>query len=97
MKISITKRAQTKLDEIYIYYAELGYGIKGRKIRAAILKRTLSLKTSPEMGQVDEHLRKKGRIRRYLVEKNYKILYRIEGKKIYITDIFDTRQNPDKM
>jgi len=34
---------------------------------------------------------------RRLVQSHYKIIYRIEGNTIYITDIFDSRQDPAKM
>jgi len=35
----------------------------------------------------------------YLVSGNYKVIYRIEIEKqeVIISDIFDTRQNPNKM
>ena len=28
---------------------------------------------------------------------HYKIIYRVVGEYIYVTDIFDSRQDPDKM
>ena len=34
---------------------------------------------------------------RRLIESHYKIIYRVVGEYIYITDIFDSRQDPDKM
>jgi hypothetical protein len=34
---------------------------------------------------------------RRLVESHYKIIYRVVGEYIYVTDIFDSRQDPDKM
>jgi toxin ParE1/3/4 len=34
---------------------------------------------------------------RYLVQGNYKIIYRIEGNYIRIAVVFDTRQNPEKL
>lgn len=34
---------------------------------------------------------------RFLIEGNYKIIYRIEGSFIMINAIFDTRQDPDKL
>jgi len=32
-----------------------------------------------------------------LIESHYKIIYRVTEEFIYITDIFDSRQDPDKM
>jgi hypothetical protein len=34
---------------------------------------------------------------RYLVEGNFKIIYRIVDDIIWVTDIFDSRQDPEKM
>lgn len=33
----------------------------------------------------------------YLIERTYKILYRVDGDTIYIVLIFDTRQSPEKL
>ncbi len=55
------------------------------------------LKEFPKMGQIEENLESLGLGHRYLIEGNYKIIYRIQGKIISITDIFDTRQDPEKM
>jgi len=33
---------------------------------------------------------------RSIIRGNYKIIYKIKQKKVFITDIFDTRQDPDK-
>ena len=34
---------------------------------------------------------------RRLVVGNFKIIYRIEGEVIYVTDTFDARQDPKRM
>lgn len=34
---------------------------------------------------------------RFVVQWSYKIIYRIEGDRIIITRVFDSRQNPDKL
>ena len=41
-----------------------------------------------------EHL---GLGHRPIIEGHFKIIYKVEGEYIYITDIFDSRQDPDKM
>lgn len=38
-----------------------------------------------------------GKEHRRIIEGHYKIIYRVEGQAIYITDIFDSRQDPNKM
>ncbi len=77
------------------------YGIKkAKEIALRIQKRTEILESTEynfsEIGAVDEdfvHLRHNYR---KLIERHWKITYR-EGKtKIYISRIFDTRQDPKK-
>jgi toxin ParE1/3/4 len=46
---------------------------------------------------VEENLADLKQGHRYIVEGNYKIIYRLIDNEIYITDIFDCRQNPTKM
>ncbi|MCU0288260.1 MAG: type II toxin-antitoxin system RelE/ParE family toxin [Acidobacteria bacterium] len=51
----------------------------------------------PALGQKEPLLSHKTDVYRYLVEGNYKIIYRIKGNKVVIDTVFDVRQNPDKM
>jgi toxin ParE1/3/4 len=55
------------------------------------------LKTHPEAGQIEETLKSLHEGHRYLVNGNYKIIYKKLNNSIFITDIFDTRQNPKKL
>jgi len=34
---------------------------------------------------------------RRAIEGHFKIIYRVEGETIYVTDFFDSRQDPAKM
>jgi len=67
------------------------------EIRNQLLDKADSLITNPQMGQYEEYLAYLGKGHRRLVEGNFKIIYRIEGGHIYITDFYDTRQAPEKM
>ena len=51
------------------------------------------------MGQIEILLKERKTTYRYLIFKNYKIIYSIDPKKrfIKIADVFDTRQNPSKI
>ena len=62
-----------------------------------ILDKTDSLPENPWKGQQEEYLSHLGKGHRRIIEGHYKIIYRVEGQAIYITDIFDSRQDPDKM
>jgi len=67
------------------------------KIRKSIFDGTKSLIKQPLIGAVEENLIDLGQGHRYIVVDNYKIIYRVIQLNIYITDIFDCRQNPQKM
>lgn len=60
---------------------------------------TLELKNQPEIGQIEELLIDRPQNFRYLVFKNYKIIYWINYpfNRIEIANVFDTRQNPQKL
>lgn len=51
------------------------------------------------MGQLEDNPMVANRGYRYLVEGNYKIVYKVynEEKEILISTVFDTRQNPTKL
>ena len=96
MKIKITEKAEDGLKKIYHYYKREASITIAKRIKNTILKRIKILKDYEELGSVDEHLKYLHLGHRKLTEGNYKIVYRAEKDIIYITDIFDTRQDPDK-
>lgn len=97
MKVVITNQAKGSLEAIVEYYGASGFLRYGKSLRLSVLKKALLLKDFPQMGQEEETLQVLGLGHRYLVDGHYKIVYRIERETIYITDIFDTRQDPDKI
>lgn len=97
MKLVITEPAIQRLKEIHDYYQENVSKEIAVKIRSGIIKKLKSIRKNPSAGQEEELLKDLGLGHRRRVEGNYKIIYRIIGKTIYVTDIFDSRQNPEKM
>ena len=67
------------------------------KIRNKILDKADTLATDPYIGQEETYLAHLGLGHRRIIENHYKIIYRVVGDYIYITDIFDSRQDPEKM
>jgi hypothetical protein len=67
------------------------------EIRDQILNRADTLLLHPLNDQKEPFLEHLGLGHRRLVESHYKIIYRVAGENIYVTDIFDSRQDPDKM
>jgi toxin ParE1/3/4 len=87
---------QEELELIYEYYS-LKSETAAFKIVDTILSRVFQLKKFPLSGQEEQFLKKANKGYRYIVAGNYKIIYRIEGSVVYITDVFDVRQNPKKI
>jgi predicted metalloprotease len=67
------------------------------EIKNQLLDKADSLFINPHIGQYEGYLEHLEKGHRRLLEGNFKIIYRIESDCIYITDFFDTRQDPDKM
>ncbi|MDP2687335.1 MAG: type II toxin-antitoxin system RelE/ParE family toxin [Aequorivita sp.] len=99
LKVFWTEFSQQELERIYEYYREKAGTRIAKKLVNEIYNETLKLKGQPEIGQLEELLKSRKEEFRYLVYKNYKIIYWINYKenRIEINDVFDTRQNPVKM
>ncbi|MDO7174099.1 hypothetical protein [Mariniflexile sp. AS56] len=54
---------------------------------------------TPLIGQEEELLKHRETQYRYLVFRNYKLIYSVDNQNgfIKIADVFDTRQNPPKL
>jgi len=98
VQIKITAFAIKRLNNIDDYYIGEGYPRYGKKLRQAIVEQTKILSQNPEMGQLESNLSDLKLGHRYIViQSKYKLIYLLKENVIYVTDIFDTRQNPDKM
>jgi len=93
-----TAFAKNELQDIFDYYKEKASPTFARKLISGIVHETARLKTKSYIGQIEQLLVEQGQAFRYLVYKNYKVIYWINENKsrIEITDVFDTRQNPRK-
>ncbi len=67
------------------------------EIQNAILDKADAIIHNVHMGQKEEILEHLGQSHRRVIVNNYKIIYVIKNDYILITDIFDTRQDPQKM
>ena len=94
-----TKFAENKLEDIYEYYL-LKANIKiAKELVNGIIDTTIDLELNPNIGQNEELLSARPQGFKYLVYKNYKIIYWINVNKmrIEVVNVFDTRQNPRKI
>ena len=92
-----TNFALTELKNIFLYYQMVADKRVANKIKKSIFTSTKKLINNPLIGALEENLKDLNQGHRYLVEGNYKIIYLIINDSIFITDIFDCRQNPKKM
>lgn len=99
VKIFWTNFAKTQLRNIFDYY-KLKANLKvANKLVVGIVNKANTLDFQKEIGQKEELLLSRKENFRYLVYKNYKIIYWFnqEKNRIEISDVFDTRQNPIKI
>jgi plasmid stabilization system protein ParE len=91
--------AKFQLKEIFIYYKRETSLQTAKKITSEITKEVKILKLHIELGQKEELITYKPNNYRYLVKGNYKLIYTFdeENNFIKIVDVFDCRQNSDKI
>ncbi|SEN88232.1 Plasmid stabilization system protein ParE [Flavobacterium sp. CF108] len=96
LKIYWTDFAKKELKDIFDYYKKEANLSVARKLVIGITKETIKLQGQSEIGQKEELLENYSKEIRYLIFKNYKIIYWINSERnsIEILDVFDTRQNP---
>ena len=99
MTIYWTQFAEDKLEDIFIYYKfKAGINIAQNLVNG-LIDATINLEHNPNIGQVEGLLSERIQEFRYLVFKNYKILYWVNdiNRKVFISNVIDTRQNPNKI
>lgn len=91
--------AEDKLIDIYNYYEDKASPKIAKKLVNGIIDTTINLKKQPKIGQVERNLAEREQEFRFLVHKNYKIIYWINFKfnRVEIANVFDTRQDPKKI
>lgn len=97
MKVIWTNLAIEALKEIYPYHKLVAGHRVARNIKSGIFSATKKLTDQPKLGPIETSLEKLNEGHRYLVNENYKIIYTVVKEGILVTDLFDTRQDPDKM
>ena len=98
MKLFFTRSSLRRLTQIEDYHVTNGSTRKGKKTVKEIRNRAKMLEDNPQLGHTEENLEHLAQGHRsLLVGTLYKIVYLIAAPVILITDIFDVRQDPDKM
>lgn len=99
LKIYWTDFSKSELHKIFDYYKEKGSLKIARQLVIEINQEVKKLQSQPSIGQREELLIDREQEFRYLIHKKYKMIYWINVKenRVEITDVFDTRQNPEKI
>ena len=97
MKILWSDFASETLKDIFQYHKKVAGKNIAQKLKDNIFQSTKQLIKYPNSGQSEESLAELKEGHRYLVSKNYKIVYKKVKEGILISDIFDTRQDPVKI
>lgn len=97
VKVLWSDSALSQLEEIYDYYKVEASPRIARNLIKLLVTETLLLESNPLLG-AKEPLLLGGRFEyRYLVIRNYKIIYRFNDNLIRIISVFDCRQNPARI
>lgn len=96
-KIIWSDFALHQLKKIHHYYKIEASKTLARKLTKSIVEITIQLGSNPLIGTKEFLLENAKYEYRYLVLKNYKIIYRIDKQYVRVISVFDTRQNPEKI
>ncbi len=97
MQVKLTSTARRRYREALKFYSgymtEREVGEVAHRIREGLV----FLRSFPKAGPYEDRIRsKKYRYRKWIVGK-LKIVYRVKGEVIWVTDFFDGRQDPRSM
>ena len=98
-KILWTDFAINQLKDIFDYHLIKASLNIAQKLGQKIIDATIILENNPKSGRKEDLLKDRPNEFRFLVVKNFKIIYWVdyEFNLIYISMVFDTRQNPKKI
>jgi toxin ParE1/3/4 len=99
-KVIGSEFSEQQIDEIFYYYEQKSKSSTiALKIVTEILLAPDRLIYNPRLGQIEYVLENRSIEYFYIIASNYKIIYSIDDNKhqLKIADVFDARQNPDKI
>lgn len=98
MRLIYTPQFQKRFDEIM----SCGHEFYGKQFLKKLFKEIKNLKNllidNPYIGSKEELLESlDGDFRRIVLQKHIKIIYFVKNDSIFLTDIWDTRRNPETL
>ncbi len=97
VKVLWSDTSLVQLQEIFDYYSIKASHSVARKIVKGIIKKSILLESNPLIGVKEPLLLDRPFEYRFIVENNYKIIYRFNDNIARIVSVFDCRQNPQKL
>jgi plasmid stabilization system protein ParE len=97
MKIIWSEQSVQALEEVVKFYKRIAGEEVAIKIQNEIIESTVKLEHHPKIGKIEPLLSFKNLGHRYIISNHCKIIYVIIDDDILITDVFDTRQLPNKI
>ena len=97
VKVLWSDTALSQLEDIYDFYKIKASHSIAKKLVKSIIEETIILESNPKLGVKEPLLFEKPFEYRFLVKKNYKIIYRFNENLVRIISVFDCRQNPTNM
>ena len=93
-----TAFAVSCLDEIHEFIFQESYSEKiANRLVSKLIRKIDQVALLPKSGTIEPLLKHTNQGSRYLLEGNYKIIYQFTDEIIIVTDVFHTKQNPNKM
>jgi plasmid stabilization system protein ParE len=98
-KILWTDFAIDQLKDIFDYHLVKASSNIAQRLIQKIIDATIILEKNPKAGRKEDLLANRPQDFRFLIIKNYKVIYWIDYKFniINVSMVFDTRQDPDKI
>lgn len=97
MTLKFTDRALRSLERSLVLLTSKYTPEQRETYAQKIFERTRMLVQFPRSGQREERLASLGQGHRRLIVDNFKVVYFIDGDVIRVTDIFDSRRDPEEM
>ena len=97
VKVLWSDTSLAQLQEIFDYYSFRANASVARKIIKGIVKKSILLESNPLIGVKEPLLDNRPFEYRFIIENNYKIIYRFNDNIARIVSVFDCRQNPEKI
>ncbi len=97
MTVVISDFARKRLHRIWLWVRDNSSSERADKVEARLIERVEGLLKHPLKGPLEPTLTYMNKGHRFLLLGRYKIIHRVEGLAILITDFFDTKQHPSHM